>query len=101
MTTSPDQPAFSVVDNSANDRFELYRRDELVGFARYSTHDDTVVVTHVETVARYRDQGFAARLMAGILEQLRADGRTIVPRCSYARTYVRDHPEHHDLVGRR
>lgn len=90
-----------VTDAIAVGRYELRLAGELVGFAAYRRRGDTDVVPHVETVAAHRGQGFGARLMAGIVELLRDDGRTIVPHCSFAAGYFRDHPEAADVVRER
>ena len=89
---------FEVTDATDSGRFELRRSGELVGFATYHRRGDAVVVPHVETLVQYRGHGYAGRLMAGIVEMLRADGRTIVPQCSFAASYLRDHPDDADVV---
>jgi hypothetical protein len=79
-------------------RFELTDPDQaVVGHASYSVDGDTVVIDHVQTAPEHRGNGYAARLMAGLLDQLRATDRRVVPVCSYAVAYLRDHPEHQDL----
>jgi len=93
--------AFVVVD-AADDggpsRFELRRDGELVGWATYRREDGAVVIPHVETVREYRGRGFADRLMAGIVADARRSGHTIMPLCSFAAGYLRDHPEHDDVT---
>ena len=89
---------FRVTDATDAGRFELRRAGELVGFATYRRTDPAVVVAHVETLAPHRGQGYASRLMAGIVAMVRRDGRTIVPRCPFAAAYLRDRPEDADVV---
>lgn len=91
---------FEVTEATDSDRFELRRAGELVGYATYRRRTDAVVVPHVETLAQYRGQGYASRLMAGMIEILRRDGRTIVPLCPFAAGYLRDHPDDADVVHR-
>jgi len=55
-------------------------------------------VPHVETFPEHRGQGYAARLMEGLLSIIRADGRTITPLCPFAAGHVRDNEQHHDLL---
>lgn len=85
-------PSFSVIEKPEHGRFELLRDDNLVGFASYQLQGDSVVVPHVETLPEYRGQGYAARLMEGLLDIIEADGRGIVPHCSFAAGHVRDNP---------
>lgn len=89
---------FEVTDATAAGRFELRRSGELVGFATYRRRDPAVVVAHVETLAPHRGQGYASRLMAGIVAMVRRDGRTIVPLCPFAVDYLRERPGDADVV---
>lgn len=91
---------FDVTDATDAGRYELRCAGELVGFASYHLRGDVVVVPHVETLAQHRGLGYAGRLMEGIVGILRADGRTIVPQCSFAASYLRDRPEDADVVHR-
>lgn len=88
----------SVREDQETGRFELLHAGQLLGFATYRDRDRAVVVPHVETLWAHRGQGFASHLMDGIVEILRAEGRTIVPLCPFAASYMRDHPEHRDLL---
>ena len=100
-SSDQDTERFVVVDavlDGGSSRFELHRDGELVGWATYRREDDTVVIPHVETLVEYRGQGFADRLMAGIVGNVRGSGRTIMPLCSFAAGYLRDHPEHDDVA---
>ena len=91
-------PAFEVSENVDAGRFELRLGGELVSIADYQQRDDVVVVPHVETDPAHRGNGFAARLMDGLLDQLRASGRSIAPLCPFAAEHIRDNPRHHDLL---
>jgi predicted GNAT family acetyltransferase len=84
---TPEQ--FDVIDASALGRYELRREGELVGLADYSIDGDVLVVRHVETLQPHRGQGFAARLMAGIVDDADRRGLRIRPVCSYAAAYLR------------
>ena len=90
----------AVTDATDARRFELRRAGELVGFATYHRRGEVVVVTHVETLVQHRGQGNASRLMAGVVERLRDEGRTIVPICPFAADYLRHHPDAADVLHR-
>ena len=82
-----------VIDVPSLARFELVLDGELVGLADYHLVGDVMVVPHVETDPAHRGKGFAATLMAGVLDAVSAHGRTIRPLCPYADAYMRRHPE--------
>jgi predicted GNAT family acetyltransferase len=42
-------------------------------------------------------RGMAAALVAAAMDHARATGLRIAPDCSYVRTWLQRHPEHHDL----
>ena len=93
-------PDLTIVDDSASSRFALYLDGEVVGIADYSLDDDIMTIPHVETVPAHRGKGFAAVLMGGVVESLRANGRTVRPICPYAADYLRERPDTHGLVAR-
>lgn len=95
-----EAPNTGVTEQPEQGRFVLERDGELIGFAVYQRADEqTIVVPHVETLPAHRGQGRAAELMEGLLAIIRADGRSIVPLCSFAAGHIADHPRHHDLVA--
>lgn len=97
------QERFVVVDAGVDGgpaRFELHRDGDVVSYATYHVRDGAVVVPHVETLAQHRGNGFADRLMEGMIDILREQERTIVPICSFAAGYLRQRPEHADLLHR-
>ena len=97
VTADPD--GFEVTEHVDYGRFELRRDGDLLSYADYRAEDGTVVVPHVETIPHHRGNGYAARLVDGLLAIIDRDGRRIVPLCSFARAHIRDNPQHHHLVA--
>jgi predicted GNAT family acetyltransferase len=91
-------PLFVVVENIADGRFELRRDGDVVSAATYTERDGQVIVRHVRTKPEHREQGYAGRLMDGLLQDVRDSGRTIAPLCPFAADHVRENPEWHDLL---
>ncbi len=87
-----------VVDNTAGRRFELEEAGSLAS-ADYRREAGTLVIPYVEAAPALRGTGAAGRLMEGVLAVARAEGRRVIPLCSYASAYIRRHPEHHDLMA--
>ena len=88
----------TVRDNPDRQRYELVINDEIVSIADYRVDGDSVVVPHVETNPAHRGQGNADRLMAGMLDDLRATARTIMPLCPFAADYIDQHLDQQDLL---
>ncbi len=91
--------AFVVTDHPAQNRFEMHRSGELVGFADYRVSGNTLSVPHVETLRQHRGQGYGARLMTGLCEIIREDGRKIDPICPFAAGHIDADPSLHDLLA--
>jgi predicted GNAT family acetyltransferase len=89
----------TVRDNSERQRYELLVDDRIVSIADYRLQHEVVVVPHVETDPRFRGQGMADRLMAGMLADLRDRGRTLDPLCPFAADYICQHPGEADLLA--
>jgi predicted GNAT family acetyltransferase len=85
--------------NDARRRYELVVDDRLVGVADFSDDGARVVIPHTEIVPDQRGQGLGALLVAGVLADLRAQGRVVVPECWYVREYLDQHPEDADLLA--
>lgn len=89
--------AAAVRDNAARSRFELDAGGVTV-FMNYRLAGDVISLDYTETPAAARGHGLASRLIEGVLENARARGLKIVPRCPFVRAYLDKHPEHADLV---
>lgn len=98
QTGAMDGPRLLVTLDDTARRYELRADGELVGYADAVAHGQVVTVPHVETVAPHRGKGYAALLMSGIIDDLRSREQRIDPVCSYARSYVAERPELHDLL---
>ena len=75
-------------DNPNDGRFELDIAGQ-VAFANYRRNDDGLLIFHVETPRALRGQGVAARLMQRVFEAAQAEGRDLIPFCSYASSWMR------------
>jgi uncharacterized protein len=87
-----------VIDNAANSRFELEESGH-VAFANYQRRNGVLVIPHVEAPPALRGTGAAQRLMEGVLALARERGEKVLPTCSYAAGYIRQHKEHQDLLA--
>ena len=96
MESSTDPSSGSephVVRHDDRGRYELTRGDEVLSFAVFSESAGVVTVPHIETKVHHRGNGYAADLMAGVVDDLRSRGLLIEPICSVARAYVEALPD--------
>ena len=87
-----------VVDNTAESRFELEEQGA-TAFADYRREGDRLVIPYVFAPPELRGSGAAGRVMEGVVDAARAEGRKITPLCGYAAAWLRRHREHADLVA--
>ena len=59
----------------------------------YRLDNGVMLVTHTEVPPRLEGRGIAAALVQALLDHAAAHGRKVNPICSYARAYMRRHPE--------
>lgn len=78
-------------------RYELLVDGELAGIADYREQGDVVVFPHTEIDTTRRGQGLGAVLVRGALDDVRAQGRTVVPACWYVAEFIEQHADYADL----
>ena len=86
--------------NDERDRYELVVDGELVGVADYVVNGDVVVLPHTEIDPARRGHGLGAVLVQAVLDDVRAQARTVIPTCWYVREYLDLHPDQADLLAR-
>ncbi len=86
--------------NDERQRYELVVDGDLVGIADFTVEGDAVVLPHTEIDPSRRGGGLGAVLVKGALDDVRAQGRSVVPACWYVREYLELHPEDADLLAK-
>jgi predicted GNAT family acetyltransferase len=59
---------------------------------------DSLLIKHTEVVAAHEGHGYGSALIRYVLEQARAQGKTVIPICPFTALFIRDHDEYADLV---
>ena len=84
-------------DNTALSRFEL-EVDGVTAFMNYKRAGNVLTLKHTETPVAARGRGIASNLVEAVLEEARARGLKIAPRCPFVRAWLAKHPQYSDLV---
>jgi predicted GNAT family acetyltransferase len=83
-----------VVDNSAARRYEILTDGgDPAGFCTYTRRGDRVVFHELELAEGMEGRGLEGALVRGALEDIRARGLKVVPRCPYVLEYLERHLE--------
>lgn len=98
MDHTPDQPTVRDVEELS--RYELVLDGRIVGIADYRViGGDVVVIPHTEIAPHLRGQGLGEQLVEGVLDDIRAQGRRVVPRCWFVAEFIENHHDYGDLVA--
>jgi len=87
-----------VSNNSGLQRYEIHVGGALAGFAQYRLEGDAVVFFHTEIGAAFEGQGLASKLARFALDEVRGQGKHVVPECEFFAGYIRKKAEYQDLV---
>ena len=87
-------------DGRLRGTFELAMDGKRAGYLSYSlAGDTTMIVEYVEIDPSLRGKGLGERLVAAAVDWARANGRQIVPLCSYARAVFARTPSYADVLA--
>ncbi|ROP26765.1 GNAT family N-acetyltransferase [Pseudokineococcus lusitanus] len=60
---------------------------------------DVLALTHTVTDPARRGEGLAGRLVEAVLADVRREGLTVRPECSYVAAWFARHPDQRDLLA--
>ncbi|CAN5914104.1 GNAT family N-acetyltransferase [soil metagenome] len=66
--------------------------------ADYRLSNGVMAITHTEVAPQLEGQGIAGQLVQAVLDHAQANGLKVSPLCSYARVYMRRHPQTQALL---
>lgn len=87
-----------ITHNPQNSRFELALEGHLA-VLEYTQRDEKIIFTHTAVPAELGGRGLGGALARAGLEFARAEGKKVVPLCSFVAGYITKHPEYADLVA--
>ena len=88
-----------IVDNTKERRYEARLEDELAGWVDYGRVRGRIVALHTEVPPEFGGRGIASRLVRRVLDDARAAGITVTPRCPFFVAHFERHPEDADLLA--
>ncbi len=92
-----NHPPLTVRDNPAAHRYEADVDGELA-VAYYRLAGSTITFTHTEVPERLEGRGIGGALASFVLDDARARGLKVIPRCPFIKAYIDRHPEYQSLV---
>jgi predicted GNAT family acetyltransferase len=95
MNDNPDDVA--VTNNEVAQRYEATVNDRL-SVMNYWRTDGQIVFTHTEVPEEQEGHGIASKMASVALDDARAQGLSVIPRCPFVASYIQGHPAYLDLV---
>lgn len=89
--------AVDITHNTEAKRFET-EVDGLVGYISYQEQGDTLIYDHTIVPSELGGRGLGSALVKHALDYAQAEGKSVVPQCSFVATYIKRHPEYQSLV---
>ena len=86
-----------VVNNDTAQRYEAHVDGQL-SVITYQRRGDRIVFIHTEVPEALEGHGIAGQMARIALDEARAQGLAVIPRCPFVASYIRRHPEYVDLV---
>lgn len=88
----------SIRESADKKRFE----SEINGnwaFIDFIRAEDKMYLTHTEVPNTLEGQGLGSALVKHALEAIKKEERKLVPLCPFVASYVKQHPEYHQLLA--
>lgn len=95
---SSEREAVAVRNNEEASRYETTVGGHLAKID-YRLGGSIITLVHTEVPPALEGQGVGSALAAFALDEARARGYTVVPRCPFVAAYIRRHPKYQPLVG--
>ena len=94
-----DAGTLEVRKNEERSRYELLDGDEVVAIADYQVRDDVVVLPHTVVDPSRRGRGLGEHVVRQALDDVRSEGRKVLPACWFVAEFIELHPEYGDLLA--
>lgn len=87
----------NIANNESASVYELRIEDRTVAGLLYAETGNRVTLLATSVFPEFRGKGLG-KLLGGVLDKLRAEGRTVTLTCPFATAFVHSHPEYADVV---
>ena len=88
----------TITDNKEAGVYELWVDGQTAAGLLYNEAGTRVTILATAVFPKFRGKGIAGNLLGGVLDLLRAEGRTATLTCQFATAFVHSHPQYADVV---
>lgn len=88
-----------LVNDTSARRYRLMLEGAEVGYSEYDpVAPASILIKHTEVLTEHEGKGLGSLLVRGMLDDVREQGKTVIPICPYALSFIRRHREYWDVV---
>ncbi len=100
MTATPEELTIEREEGASKGRYTV-RLDGAEAEMTYSRAGDSmIIIDHTEVPDSMRGRSVGQALVRRAVEDARAEGRSVVPLCPFAKAQISRHAEWHDVLQR-
>ena len=88
----------TITDNKEAGVYELWVDGQTAAGLLYNEAGTRVTILATAVFPKFRGKGIAGNLLGGVLDLLRAEGRTATLTCPFATAFVHSQPQYADVV---
>lgn len=96
--TAPDAEDFVITDNSELGAYEATVGGRTAAGLIYDKVGSRVTLLATSVLHDFRGKGVATRLLSGVLDELRMQGKTVTVTCPFTAAFFDAHPEYADVL---
>ena len=85
-------------DQPERSRYELELDGRRVGLLDYRLDGERIALTHTEIDPAFEGRGLGSELVRFALDDARARGLAVLPKCPFVPHFIRLHPQYRELV---
>jgi len=101
LSETREPPAgLTIEDDLDARRYEARIDGELAGWVEYGRIQSRLVALHTEVQPEFEGRGIGKALIRRVLDDARAGGFSVTPRCPFFAAHFERHPEDADLLAK-
>lgn len=90
--------ALAINESANKKRFEVELESKWA-FIDFIRAENKMYLTHTEVPPELEGKGIGSSLVKYALQQIKDEGRKLVPLCPFVAAYLKRHPEYHSLLA--
>ncbi|TDE14201.1 GNAT family N-acetyltransferase [Jiangella asiatica] len=95
---APDTDDLTITDNRDVGIYEATIGGRTAAGLVYNQVGNRVILMAASVLPEFRGKGIAGRLISGVLDELRRQGKTATVSCPFTAAFVNAHPEYADVL---